>query len=839
MQESEALNLAVLNSMMANIAVVDRHGTIIAVNEGWERFAQENGCDPTSPKVGVGANYLEVCVRAARDLGAESQEILNGIKGVLAHSQVTFSHEYPCHSPTEQRWFSMLVSPLDRTDGGAVITQVNITERKQAEESLFRSQEMLRIVLDNIPARVFWKDLNLVYLGCNSACARDAGLGAASEIIGKSDFDVAWKGSAETYRADDLAVIESRIPRIGFEEAMHRPDGTIGTLITSKLPLHDRDGNVFGMLGTYEDITERKREEIYNRRMATVMQDSNDAITIQDFEGRITAWNRGAELMYGFSEAEALLMNIELLTAPDKIAEQKDFIRRLIAGEAITSFETQRVTKDGRVLDVWMTVTKLMDDAGNPVGLASTERDITGRLLMEARLGAALITAEAGNRAKSEFLGIMSHELRTPLNGVLGSAELLTYTPLDEEQDSLVETVSKCGEHLLSIVKDILDFSSIEAGQLAINVAPMAVAEVVGLAARAVQISAIDKGLVFRCETNRDVPPRIAGDALRIRQILINLLGNAVKFTSSGSVVLRVTSSGQPESLRTGRRNEGPVVESVTGFPACEPVQTQAGKPVTHFPGSRDRDDSVEPTASRGESLDFSVEDTGIGISSETIGLLFKPFTQVGSTSTRAYGGTGLGLAISKRLAEAMGGSIAVASIPGKGSTFTFHLPLESAPGCAGAMAAVASPVSDWETNESAQPEPRPPVQTAGTPPAGNLVLVVEDNPENSTVTGKMLRSLGYRAEFAADGGKAVDAFVTGKYFAILMDVVMPAMDGIDATKNIREVESRSRVPIIALTANVLPGNRELCLAAGMDDFLTKPFKRNELASILARLAQR
>jgi len=781
LRESESLSSAVLNSMTANIAVVDRHGTIIAINDGWERFAQENGGDPASPKFGVGTNYLEVCARAARDLGAEGQEILDGIKGVLAHSQATFSHEYPCHSPTEQRWFSMLVSPLDRADGGAVITQINITERKRAEEVFFRSQQMLEIVLDNIPARVFWKDRDLIYLGCNSAGARDAGLGASNEIIGKSDFDVAWKDSADTYRADDRAVMESGIPKIGYEEAMHHPDGSIGSLITSKLPLRDREGNVFGVMGTYEDITGRKREEIENRRMATVIRDSNDAITIQDFEGRITAWNRGAELMYGYDEAEALEVNIERLTAPAKAAEQKDFIRRLIAGEAITSFETQRVTKDGRVLDVWMTVTKLLDDAGNPVGLASTERDITERKLMEDRLGAALITAEAGNRAKSEFLGIMSHELRTPLNGVLGCSELLTYTTLDEEQSSLVQTVSKCGEHLLSIVKDILDFSSMEAGKLAINVATMAVADVVELSARTVQISAAEKGLVFRHETNRDVPHQITGDALRIRQILINLLGNAVKFTSSGSVVLRVVPDAE------------------------------------------------------GRFLDFSVEDTGIGISSETIGHLFKPFTQVDSSSTRAFGGTGLGLAISKRLAEAMGGSITVASIPGNGSTFTFHFPLELAPVCAEGMDSVPSSISVWEGNKSAQPEPRPPVQTGGTPNAGNLVLVVEDNPENSTLAGKMLRSLGYSAEFAADGDKAVEAFVTGKYFAILMDVVMPSMNGIDATKNIRKVESKSRVPIIALTANVLPENRERCLAAGMDDFLTKPFKRAELAGILAR----
>ena len=260
MQESEGLSRAVLNSMMANIAVVDRNGTIIAINDGWARFAQENGCDPSSPKVGVGANYLDVCALSVRDLGAEGQEILDGIKGVLAHSQSTFRHEYPCHSPTEQRWFAMLVSPLNREAGGAVIAQFNITEHKRAEETLFRSQEMLQIVLDNIPAGVFWKDRNLIYLGCNSSSAHAVGLSSPDEIIGKSDFDLASKEMAEAYRADDRAVMESRIPKIDFEEALPQPDGSIGTIITNKLPLHDREGNVLGMMGTFEDITERKRK---------------------------------------------------------------------------------------------------------------------------------------------------------------------------------------------------------------------------------------------------------------------------------------------------------------------------------------------------------------------------------------------------------------------------------------------------------------------------------------------------------------------------------------------------------------------------------------------------
>ncbi|MEI6279182.1 MAG: ATP-binding protein, partial [Verrucomicrobiae bacterium] len=259
------------------------------------------------------------------------------------------------------------------------------------------------------------------------------------------------------------------------------------------------------------------------------------------------------------------------------------------------------------------------------------------------------------------------------------------------------------------------------------------------------------------------------------------LLGNAVKFTASGSVVLRVAPASD-----LGRR-----------------------------------------------SLDFCVEDTGIGISSETLSHLFQPFVQADSKRNRPFGGTGLGLAISRRLAEAMGGAITVASTPGKGSTFTFRLPLESV--CAGGMAPVPSHLFMGADGASLS---SPSAETS-MPHEGKLVLVVDDDQASSVIAGKMLQSLGFRAEFAANGVKALKAFVPGKFSAILMDMAMPVMDGLVATRKIREVEATAKghVPIIAFTANVMPDDRERCLAAGMDDFLAKPFKKAELAAKLACVA--
>lgn len=416
----------------------------------------------------------------------------------------------------------------------------------------------------------------------------------------------------------------------------------------------------------------------------------------------------------------------------------------------------------------------------------------------ESSLNEALVAAEAGNRAKSDFFAVISHELRTPLNAVLGFAELLAYTPLDAEQRSYAETISKSGSHLLTIVKDILDFSSIEKGSIAIHVEPMRVADLVIASEQAVKKSAADKGIALSSVIGDGIPETIIGDKIRIGQILINLLANAVKFTSCGSVILRVA-------------------------PASED-----GRP----------------------GLDFSVEDTGIGISPETMEVLFQPFRQGDASINRTFGGTGLGLAISRRLAEAMGGRITVASTPGKGSTFTLHIPAGDvgtpphpfiAPGIV-AFADGGRTASGKDAHASKAAQPAAPHETdekSGVETHGKgLVLVAEDDPDNRALVGRMLNSLGYRAEFAIHGKEAIEAFTPGKYFAILMDMVMPVMSGLEATENIRRLDSSHRVPIIALTANVMPGDFQRCRDAGMDDFLAKPFKRNDLGDTLARFAR-
>ena len=591
----------------------------------------------------------------------------------------------------------------------------------------------------------------------------------------------------------------------------------------------------FAHLAALTLIAARSEEAL--RRNEIAVEQSGDGIAIADTEGTLVFLNAAWARLHGYEPTEMIGRPLSINHTPEQMEREVIPFNEVVREKGSHMGEQGHRRKDGTTFPAWMSVTDFKDDKGVSSGILAIAHDVTERKLAEEeilrinrQLAEATEKAERATAAKSEFLGIMAHELRNPLNGVLGFAELLSDTSLDDEQKGYVRTISSSGEHLLAVVNDTLDLSSIEKGALAIHAAPFDLAHLLKLSSEIIRKSAADKGVAFRCDVAAGVPAQITGDERRIRQILINLLANAVKFTSDGSVSLRVTSSGQPESLRTGRRNEGPVVESVTGFPACEPVQTQAGKPVTHFPGSRDRDGSVEPTASGGSFLDFSVEDTGLGISSEALARLFQLFTQADSTIGQKYGGTGIGLAVSQRLAEAMGGTISVVSAPGKGSTFTFRFPIEVP---AGGMASGQPGLFLGAGGASpASPSAETPVRPDDLP-----VLIVEDDRNSSTLAGKMLQSLGYRVEFAGTGAEAVDAFAPGKYLAIFMDLRMPVMNGFEAVAIIRSRESGSRVPIIAFSANVLPGSREVYLAAGMDDCLAKPFKKEDLAAKLANFS--
>jgi len=529
-------------------------------------------------------------------------------------------------------------------------------------------------------------------------------------------------------------------------------------------------GKCARLSGTFQDITQRKRAEEKLTLLRAAIEQSAETVVITDLTGKIEYVNPAFEKSTGYSSADMIGKSTGLLKSGKQDAAFYQNLWGTISSGHSWRGEFHNRRKDGSLFWESATISPVLDRFGQILHFIAVKEDITERKELEAALGEAVIAAEAGNRVKTEFLSTMSHELRTPLNGVLGFAELLGYTPLDEEQKSFVETIVSSGEHLLSIVNDILDFTSIESDSTDVEIAPLEVAGLLGFLESREQIMAAEKGLEFRTEVAADVPKEILGNERRIGQILINLLNNAIKFTSAGSIVLRVRVS---------------------------------------------RHDSCS-------ALEFSVEDTGVGMSDETIASLFTPFLQADSKLTRDFGGTGIGLAVAQRLAKRMRGEIFAVSKLGKGSQFILQLPLEIP------KSKVAS--CDQPARDAATSGRKPSTQSE------RIVLVVEDDQDNRRLAGKMLESLGYSVEFGADGSDALRKFVPGKFFAILMDLQMPVMNGLDAAKRIREIESSSRVPIVAVTANVMPGTSDSCLAYGMDDFLSKPFNRDELQATLARL---
>jgi PAS domain S-box-containing protein len=556
-----------------------------------------------------------------------------------------------------------------------------------------------------------------------------------------------------------------------YELTYIRKDGSRFPAVVSVTALRDAQDVIIGYLLIGTDNTARKVVEEEQKKSDQRLRDQQfytrsliesniDALMTTDPFGIITDVNKQMEALTGSTRDELIGAPFkDCFTDPDR-AEAA--IKLVLSEKSVSDFELTARARDGKQTVVSYNATTFYDRNRTLQGVFAAARDVTERKRVELELNEARAVAESASQTKSDFLASMSHEIRTPMNAIMGIADLLAQTNLSEQQDKYVQIFRRAGDNLLNLINDILDLSKVEASQLELERMSFELIEQTEIVMEMVGARALEKGLALSCEIAADVPNSVIGDPTRLRQVMMNLLGNAIKFTASGNVFLRV-----------------------------------------------ERDiDFLSPT-----SLRFSVQDTGIGIPGDKLPRVFERFTQADSSTTRRFGGSGLGLTISKRLVELMGGRIWVESSVDQGSTFSFSVPLDVETMAPSKAAVAVGASSDM-------------------PLAALRILLTEDSPDNCTITLAYLEATPYTVEVAENGAVACEMFRTGNYDLVLMDRQMPVMDGLAATRTIRaweEANGRPPIPIIALTASALKGDREMCLAAGCTAFLTKPIRQTVL----------
>jgi PAS domain S-box-containing protein len=839
------------------------------------------------------------------------------------------------HKSGQIVWILLSVSLVHDRKGDPLyfIAQIqDITERKEADEKLRLNEALLRTVIDATPDWIFIKDRNHRYLLANQSYANSLYL-SPQDFVAKTDIDLGFpedivKGNEEKgirgFWADDREVMESGKAKF-IEEEPAVIDGRELIFSTVKVPLKDTSGWVWGVLGFAHDITARKQAEERLRkskqRFRTLLESASEAIIAIEIDGTITLVNKMAEQVFGYHRNELIGQKASMLV-PNQFREEDAQLRV----EAFANADAQVITREMIGLrkgneEFSMTLSISIIDTGEGKISLGFISDITERKRSEEQLREAKESAESANRAKSEFLANMSHEIRTPMNAVIGMTGLLLDTDLSSDQQEFVEVIRTSSDALLTVINDILDFSKIESGKLDLEWHPFDLRDSIEESLDLLATKASEKNLNLAYTIDSQVPGTIVGDSTRLRQIFVNLINNAVKFTQLGEIVVSVSAR--------------PLLEE-------ELWDASSGYQSSH---------SSSPLY----ELHCVVEDTGIGISKDKMGVLFQSFTQVDASTTRLFGGTGLGLAISKRLAEMMGGTMWVESELGKGSKFHFTIKAAAAPSQVQIYLKSSQPelkerrlliVDDNSTNRrilELQAESwgmKPCVAGSGQQALewmlrGDLfdvaildmqmpdmdgmqlateirkmrtkaelplimltsvgkrgredqeenfsifltkpikpsqlydaliglltgkasrrvrqlsskrgftalshqnplkILLVEDNVVNQKVALRILERMGYRADVAGNGIEAIQALERQHYDVALMDVQMPDMDGLTATREICRRWSRDERPrIIAMTANAMQGDREECMAAGMDDYLSKPVDTEELIEALER----
>ncbi|MCB0169391.1 MAG: response regulator [Anaerolineae bacterium] len=746
LRERDQLIGVVVNNLPIILFALDKNGVFtLSEGKGLEKLGIE-------PEIAVGNSIFDINCELS-SLTDNVNLALAGENSVTSVTQVGLAlevHLIPFNNSEERI-------------EGVIGLAFDVTERQRAEEALTQQQTFLRQIIDRIPHFIFAKDAAMRFTLANEAFARAYGT-TVQNLIGKTDEH--FNPNIELvnqYNNDDLFVIESGEEIIRSEDKVINIHGQTRWRQTIKRPVMSEDGQSRQVLGVVTDITDQKWAEIALRESEKQLYEAQRIARLGSWSWDVTSnnlvWN---DLLYEiFDVPKGKQMTFEAYQEtlhPDEREQIIETIQNAMeTGAGCYSFENRIVHKNGNVRYVSSRGDIIRDKNGLPIKLIGIAQDITERKQYEQELEQAKRQAEAATRAKSEFLANMSHEIRTPMNGIIGMTSLLLDTRLSDEQEEFVETIRTSGDTLLNIINDILDFSKIEAGKLDIEEHPFDLQTCIEEALDLVVTRATDKGLDLAYVIEPNLPCTFVGDVTRIRQILVNLLGNAVKFTQKGEVV--VTVQGQ----QLGDNNY---------------------------------------------KLITAVKDTGIGIPKNRLNRLFKSFSQIDVSTTRRYGGTGLGLVISKHLSEMMGGTVWVESNEGQGSTFFFSITVQA-------------------SNNQNRPD-----YSNKTQLVSKRLLIVDDNETNRRVLEYQAKSWGMATQSVASGPEALDLFKQNHKFDLaILDMQMPDMDGITLSREIRKQQSATSIPLILLTSL---SHKEIDQNSGQfAAYLTKPIKTSQLYRVL------
>ncbi|MBU2549394.1 MAG: PAS domain S-box protein [Proteobacteria bacterium] len=761
LRKSESFNRSIIQSSRDCIKVLDLEGSLTFMSQSGQDMLEIRDIRP----------FLGMAYESFWDKDRDAAR--RSLEEALAGRPSGFRGYRPTESG-RPRWWDVVITPIRDDRGeveGLLAVSRDITDRRRVEEALRKSERDLRTLIEQAPVGILTIDTEGIVTDANPKSVELMGSPSREETIGlnvltlpplvESGLSRYFRNVLETGQPED---IQAQYTSIWGKTSHFR---------ARLVPLFDLEGRQVGAIQILEDITRQKEAEAERRKLFQAVEDSPSSVVVTDLDGTIEYVNPKFSETTGYSRQEALGQNPRILKSG---AQDPEVYRRLwetisSGGEWHGEFLNRK--KNGEVFWEFASISPVKNEDGQVTHYVAVKEDITERKRTEEELRLAKEAAETASRAKTDFLANMSHEIRTPMNAILGMIDLTLQGYLDEEQRDNLATAKSSAKHLLHIINDILDLSKIEAGKVELDRVDFELDSLARSVLTTFEIQAANKGLALQLDLAGNLPVHIKGDPIRLRQILVNLIGNAVKFTDGGGVYIEI----EPEP-----------------------------------------DSPPDRGTEAGVRLRFSVRDTGIGIPEEKRGTVFDTFSQAEAGITKKYGGTGLGLAICKQLVGMMGGRIWIESGGDRGSRFIFTAVFE--PGDQS-----QDGFKDRDVRADATVRPL-------------KILLAEDNPVNAKVATRFLARLGHATVVAEDGQAVLEALSLDWFDLVLMDVEMPEMDGIEATRRIRAGETgeaNRNVPIVAMTAHALAEFRERCEEAGMNDYITKPVDFLRLGEVIQR----